>query len=115
MLLAQNDATGAEGAGDATEGGEAGAGGEGVPQTDVRRSNRMEFDPRLIKGQSAGSGAVFLYQRTPRPLPSMVERRSTFLRATVQSELGEEGASQFDDARRETLEREAREANRDEK
>jgi len=64
----------------------AGDAGPGAPG--LQRSNRMEFDGRLIKGQTAGAGAVFLFERAPRPLPSMVARRTSYLDDTVASVLG---------------------------
>jgi hypothetical protein len=64
----------------------------------LRRGNRMEFDARLIRGESAGSGAVFLFQRAQRPLPSMITKRTSFLRDTVGSLLGDEWAEKFDEA-----------------
>lgn len=64
----------------------------------LRRGNRMEFDARLIRGESAGSGAVFLFQRAQRPLPSMIQKRSSFLRDTVDALLGDSWAEKFDDA-----------------
>jgi hypothetical protein len=65
----------------------------------LQRGNRMEFDARLIRGESAGSGAVFLFDRGQRPLPSMIERRRSFLRGTVDSALGQRWAKQFEQAR----------------
>lgn len=56
-------------------------GGAGVGS--LRRSNRMEFDARLIRGETAGSGAVFLFQRAPRALPSMVPLRKSYLQQSV--------------------------------
>jgi hypothetical protein len=32
----------------------------------LQRSSRMEFDERLIRGQGAASGAVYLFDRAPR-------------------------------------------------
>ena len=49
----------------------------------LRRSNRMEFDARLIRGETAGSGAVFLFQRAPRALPSMVPLRTSYLQRSI--------------------------------
>ena len=37
----------------------------------LRRSNRMEFDGRLVKGEKA-DGAVYLFQRVSRPLPPLL-------------------------------------------
>lgn len=66
----------------------------------LRRSDRMEFDARLIRGERA-SGAVFLFQRTPRRLPSMVERRRTYLEESVRSVLGSTWSRRFDERRSE--------------
>ena len=54
----------------------------------LQRGNRMEFDGRLIRGETAGAGAVFLFERAPRPLPSMVKRRRSYLGDTVDGVLG---------------------------
>jgi hypothetical protein len=62
------------------------------------RSDRMEFDARLIRGERT-SGAVFLFQRTPRELPSMVDRRKSYLQDSVRSVLGEKWAERFAEQR----------------
>lgn len=72
--------------------------GEESAAPSLRRGNRMEFDARLIRGESAGSGAVFLFQRAQRPLPSMIDKRSSFLRDTVDTLLGDSWAEKFDEA-----------------
>lgn len=69
--------------------------GDAEPTGSLRRSNRMEFDARLIRGETAGSGAVFLFQRTPRALPSMVPLRTSYLQETVQQTLGNRGQKTF--------------------
>ncbi len=66
----------------------------------LRRGNRMEFDARLIRGEAAGSGAVFLFERAQRPLPSLISKRKSFLHGTVDSELGRRWAKKFDDAQK---------------
>ena len=38
----------------------------------LRRSSRMEFDGRLVKGERA-AGAVYLFQRAPRRLPPLLK------------------------------------------
>ena len=48
----------------------AGEGGSG--KSTLRRSNRMEFDGRLVKGEKA-AGAVYLFQRAPRRLPPLLK------------------------------------------
>jgi hypothetical protein len=55
----------------------------------MRRSNRMEFDARLVRGEAAGTGAVILFDRAERPLPTLTERRTRFLRRTVERVFGD--------------------------
>lgn len=50
----------------------------------VLRSDRIEFDERLIRGQSASSGAVYLFKRTPRDLPGLVPVRQSYRRQIVE-------------------------------
>lgn len=69
----------------------------------LQRGNRMEFDGRLIRGETAGSGAVFLFQRVPRPLPSMVKTRTSYLSDTVQEVLGDSGTEQFETTKVEAM------------
>lgn len=88
VALAQD----AEESSESSEGDE--GGGEASADADaslssLRRSNRMEFDARLIRGETAGSGAVFLFQRAPRALPSMVKTRSSYLQGTIDDVLGD--------------------------
>ncbi len=54
----------------------------------LRRSGRMEFDERLVKGQAAKSGAIYLFKRTPRRLPGLVPMRRSYRRRIVQPILG---------------------------
>jgi hypothetical protein len=69
---------------------------EEATTTTLQRGNRMEFDARLIRGETAGAGAVFLFQRAPRALPSMVKTRTSYLSETVQDVLGDTGTEQFE-------------------
>lgn len=69
----------------------------------LQRGNRMEFDACLIRGETAGSGAVFLFQRAPRALPSMVKTRSSYLSETVQDVLGDKGTDQFEKTKVEVM------------
>lgn len=55
----------------------------------LRRSGRMEFDERLIKGQAAKSGAVYLFKRVPRRLPGLVPMRRSYRRRIVAPVLGD--------------------------
>lgn len=88
------------GDGEAQDDAEAGDAQDEAAAPSLRRGNRMEFDARLIRGEGAGSGAVFLFQRAQRPLPSMINKRTSFLRETVDTLLGERWAEQFDAAKR---------------
>jgi hypothetical protein len=51
-------------------------------------SRRLEFDARLVYGETAGSGAVILFERGQRQLPPLTEQRKKFLTATIESVLG---------------------------
>ncbi|MBW2278153.1 MAG: hypothetical protein JRF63_11710 [Deltaproteobacteria bacterium] len=62
--------------------------GGGGESGSVRRSNRMEFDERLVKGQAAKSGAVYLFQRVPRRLPGLVPMRRSYRKRIVEPVLG---------------------------
>ena len=67
------------------------------PDAGLQRGGRMEFDGRLVRGETAGAGAVFLFERAPRALPSMVETRSSFLNDTVEQVFGEEEISEVEE------------------
>ena len=58
-------------------------GGGGTTAGNLRRSNRMEFDARLIRGETAGSGAVVLFDRGQRVLPQLTKARTRFLDDTL--------------------------------
>jgi hypothetical protein len=58
-------------------------------QGSLRRSGRVEFDERLVKGQAAKSGAVYLFKRVPRRLPGLVPMRRSYRRRIVEPVLGE--------------------------
>jgi hypothetical protein len=55
----------------------------------LQRSNRMEFDERLIRGQGAASGAVYLFDRAPRELPGLVPLRRSYRDEIVEPILGD--------------------------
>lgn len=78
----------------AAEGAEGSDATESSSASSLQRGRRMEFDARLIRGERA-SGAVFLFQRATRPLPSMVKRRTSYLDDTVVETLGEPSAEEF--------------------
>ncbi len=48
----------------------------------VEHESRIEFDERMVKGQSA-AGAIFLFQRTPSEFKSIVEVPDSFRVKTV--------------------------------
>jgi len=52
---------------------------EPTPEPTLQRSNRMELDARLVRGESARSGAVYLFQRAPRRLPPLVDLHQSWL------------------------------------
>ena len=49
----------------------------------VEHESRIEFDERMVKGQSA-AGAIFLFQRTPSDLKSIIEVPDSFRSKTVE-------------------------------
>ena len=57
----------------------------------VRRSEEMEFDARVIQGQRA-EGAVYLFQRASRPLPPLLRYRRDYLKAIIAPVFGPETA-----------------------
>lgn len=50
--------------------------GGGAPS--VRGPTRIDFDDRLIQGQSNKSGAVYLYDRKELKIRSMIKKRENF-------------------------------------
>ncbi len=57
--------------------------------TNVVRSGRMEFDARLVKGETAKSGAVYLFKREARNLPPLVPLRRSYRPRIVEPVLGD--------------------------
>jgi hypothetical protein len=55
---------------------EGGAVGGGNPA--LQRGTRLEFDGRLVQGQTARSGAVYLFERSRSELRSMVRERQSY-------------------------------------
>jgi hypothetical protein len=60
----------------------------GTTGSSLRRSNRIDFDERLVKGQGTRSGAVYLFKRTPRKLPELVKLRTTYRQRIIEPVLG---------------------------
>lgn len=56
---------------------EAPAAEEDTVAAQVLRSDRMEFDERLVKGSTA-AGSVYLFKRRARALPALVPVRQSF-------------------------------------
>jgi len=44
----------------------------------IKRGERIEFDERLIQGQTAKAGALYLFDRKPSDLRSMVHERESY-------------------------------------
>jgi hypothetical protein len=59
------------------------AAGAGAGHEVVEHESRIEFDERMVRGQTA-SGAIFLFQRSPSDLKSMVEVPGSFREKTVE-------------------------------
>lgn len=56
-----------------------------VPSASVRGPTRLDFDDRLIQGQTNKSGAVYLFDRKETGISSMVRRRKSFRRLTIRT------------------------------
>lgn len=65
------------------------AGSEAAPPaegaTAMRGPTRIDFDDRLIQGQSNKSGAVYLYDRKELKIRSMIKKRESFRDEIVSS------------------------------
>ncbi|MEM6959069.1 MAG: hypothetical protein AAF645_25535, partial [Myxococcota bacterium] len=82
---------------------------EGVRTTgSLQRSNRMEFDARLVRGETAGAGAVVLFSRGSRPLPPLTGERRGFSRRTVRDVIGSRDAAADDAPARQRRRRRSR-------
>ncbi|MBK8482507.1 MAG: hypothetical protein IPL40_15305 [Proteobacteria bacterium] len=77
---APDGANGGAGAADA----EAGAGAAQPPGT-LRRGARVEFDGRLVQGQTAKSGAIYLFARKRSELRSMIVERTNYRTEILQT------------------------------
>ncbi len=56
-----------------------------VPSADLRGPTRLDFDDRLIQGQTNKSGAVYLFDRKETGISSMVRRRKSFRQLTLRT------------------------------
>lgn len=70
--------------------GESGRGDKKASEADddankLQRGERVEFDTRLIQGQTAKAGAVYLFARVSTNLKSMVKERSSFREKVVRT------------------------------
>ena len=61
----------------------------------LARPNKLEFDERLVKGQTAKSGAVYLFKRVPRQLPGLVGIRRSYRSRIVRPVLHDRKLSPF--------------------
>ena len=58
---------------------------EVVRPTRLRGPTRIDFDDRLIQGQTNKSGAVYLFDRKETGISSMVKRRKSFRHLTIRT------------------------------
>lgn len=65
----------------------------------LQRSGRMEFDARLIRGETPKAGAVYLFKRARRRLPMLVDQRRSYLDDMVEPVLGRSPRLQLPAAR----------------
>ncbi len=56
-----------------------------APATPFRGPTRLDFDDRLIQGQTNKSGAVYLFDRKETGISSMVRRRRSFKALTLRT------------------------------
>jgi hypothetical protein len=63
--------------------GEAAAGAAGSAPPPTRGPARIDFDDRLIQGQTNRSGAVYLYDRKELKVKSMIKERESFRSETL--------------------------------
>ena len=54
-------------------------------QSSFRGPTRVDFDDRLIQGQTNKSGAVYLFSRKETNISSMVRRRKSFRHLTIRT------------------------------
>ncbi|MBI2892030.1 MAG: hypothetical protein HYY06_00650 [Deltaproteobacteria bacterium] len=93
-VRSEDPRTSGENGGRATEASGRGATASGAGSADgsMQRSDRLDFDERLIQGQTARSGAVYLFSRPPRDLPELVKLRKSFRPEISRTVLGREPA-----------------------
>lgn len=53
-------------------------GAEGAPPPSLKRARHMEFDERLIMGQSLKSGALYLFERKDSEIQTMLKIRRDY-------------------------------------
>lgn len=83
-----------EGADAASEGAEAGA-----PSLAESQSRRLDFDARVIRGETAGRGSIVLFERGGRSFAPLARVRRKFLLPTILAVFGEEPARPAEDER----------------
>lgn len=62
-----------------------GGSGDGMIMTSRRGPARVDFDDRLIQGQTNKSGAIYIFERKSSELHSMVRRRHSFREEILRS------------------------------
>ncbi|MBI4815082.1 MAG: hypothetical protein HY791_02415 [Deltaproteobacteria bacterium] len=73
---------------------EAGPSPEAGDGDEIQRGERVEFDARLIQGQTAKAGAVYLFERASTNLRSMVHQRAA-MRDKIVASVFRPGEGQF--------------------
>lgn len=67
----------------------------------VQRGERVEFDARLIQGQTAKAGAVYLFARVSTNLRSMVREQSSFRDKIVRTVFSDDASARSPSAKEE--------------
>ena len=71
----------------------------GAPSLSETQSRRLDFDARVIRGETAGRGAIVLFERGGRSFAPLARVRRKFLLPTILAVFGEEPARPAEDER----------------
>ncbi|MEZ4248674.1 MAG: hypothetical protein R3B99_10580 [Polyangiales bacterium] len=72
---------------------------EETPSLAESQSRRLDFDARVIRGETAGRGAIVLFERGGRAFAPLARVRRKFLLPTILAVFGEEPARPAEDER----------------
>lgn len=78
---------------------EASPASEETPSLAESQSRRLDFDARVIRGETAGRGAIVLFERGGRAFAPLARVRRKFLLPTILAVFGEEPARPAEDER----------------